>query len=231
MKFEVENASGTQKETGYITSSLATATNAAEMGQMDLQVGKVFPFGGSYAVNPCITMLGKYPAHVAFRETWGISHQWGDSTSLKVAGGANPSGGGTPGVILPMKLSLLDTSAGSNTYFQLLALPTGSSPVTYSIPHGFIMTIKNIGHQTATIYAGHVQEHIDFGQTSNAFISSANVISLPAMAAITIMAYGDANETKINLHELLDGYDTNNYAGYDEGAASGEGWLVISQTG
>jgi len=230
MKFEVENASGTQKETSYITSSLATATNGAEMGQLDLHVGKVYP-GTSYAINPAITMLGKFPAHVATRETWGIAHQWGESNSIKVAGGANPSGGGTPGSLFPQKLSLLDTSVGSNTYFQLWALPTGSSPVAYSIPHGFTMTLKNIGHQTATIYSGHVQEHIDFGQTSNAFISAANTISLPAMATITIMAYGDANETHIKLQDILDGYDTNNYSNYDEGAATGEGWLVISQTG
>ena len=233
MKFEVENAAGTQKETGYITSSLATATNAAEMGQMDLQVGKKHP-SGSYAINPAITMQGKYPAHVATRETWGIAYQWGNSDMLKVLGGGNPGSGGTPGSIYPQKLTLLDTSTSGGTYFQLWALPTGTIPSTsepYSIPHGFTMTIKNIGHQTATIYTGHVQEHIDFGQTSNAFISSANVISLPAMAAITLMAYGDDSDSQIKLQEILDGYDTNNYAGYDEGAATGEGWLVISQTG
>jgi len=234
MKFEVENAAGTQKETGYITSSLATATNGGEMGQMDLQVGKIFP-NTSYAINPAITLQGKYPAHVATRETWGIAHQWGNSSSIRTVGGGNPSSGGTPGSIWPNKLGLLDTSASGQTYFQLWALPTGTVPIlgdAYSIPHGFIMTLKNIGHQTATIYAGAVNEHIDFGQTSNAFISSANVISLPAMAAITLMAYGDDSDSQIHLDDvnILDAYDSANYPNWD-GSASGEGWLVISQTG
>jgi hypothetical protein len=91
--------------------------------------------------------------------------------------------------------------------------------------------LKNIGHQTATIVPGNAHDYIDFGQTANALIASANVISLPAMATITLMAYGTA-PTAITLHDsYLEDWDTSRYPGYTDGSATGAGWMVISQTG
>ena len=197
VEFEVETSAGNNE----IGATIAAVTTDVSSGSEDFKiVFKAMSAGNaatemlSLTANNVITPAGGRIITPAFGYAFG--------------GGVYVSGSsGSKGTISFSRIAILDVRNSSNNYFEL--------PNTSGVESGQMITLKNPTTASAIISPVSGQE-IDFGETTNALIGSANVLTLTTNACVTLMCYKSWD--KGNLTD-------NNGLGLAQ-----DGWLVISQT-
>ena len=197
IEFEVETSSGNNE----IGASIAAVTTDVSAGSEDFEI----VFKAMAAGNAAAEMLSLDANNVTTPTngriiTPGFGYNFGGAVYV-----SGPTG--SKGSISFARVVLLDVRNSANNFFEL--------PATSGVSSGQLITLKNPTTSSAII-SPQSGDEIDFGQTTNALVTSANVITLGQLDCITLMCYKS--------------WDKNNLTDGNGLGATQSGWFVVHQT-